>query len=288
MSIGRESGLAPGLYLVATPIGNARDITLRALDVLRDADVLAAEDTRSLRRLMEIHGLAPGGRTFLAYHDHNGAKMRPRLLAELAAGRSVAYASEAGTPLVADPGYQLVREAVAAGHAVTAAPGPSAALAALTVASLPTDRFLFAGFLPPAAAQRRRSLGELAPVPATLVFYESPRRLAAMLADAAATLGHDRPAAVCRELTKRFEECRRAPLGELAETMAATPVKGEVVVVVGRGRSETVSDSVLDEKLEAALGTMSVRDAADTVARETGAQRRHVYQMALRKERGER
>ncbi len=288
MSIGRESGLAPGLYLVATPIGNARDITLRALDVLRDADVLAAEDTRSLRRLMEIHGLAPGGRTFLAYHDHNGAKMRPRLLAELAAGRSVAYASEAGTPLVADPGYQLVREAVAAGHAVTAAPGPSAALAALTVAGLPTDRFLFAGFLPPAAAQRRRSLGELAPVPATLVFYESPRRLAAMLADAAATLGHDRPAAVCRELTKRFEECRRAPLGELAETMAATPVKGEVVVVVGRGRSETVSDSVLDEKLEAALGTMSVRDAADTVARETGAQRRHVYQMALRKERGER
>ncbi|WP_371060706.1 16S rRNA (cytidine(1402)-2'-O)-methyltransferase [Rhodosalinus sp. 5P4] len=286
--MGRESGLAPGLYLVATPIGNARDITLRALDVLRDADVLAAEDTRSLRRLMEIHGLAPGGRTFLAYHDHNGAKMRPRLLAELAAGRSVAYASEAGTPLVADPGYQLVREAVAAGHAVTAAPGPSAALAALTVASLPTDRFLFAGFLPPAAAQRRRSLGELAPVPATLVFYESPRRLAAMLADAAATLGHDRPAAVCRELTKRFEECRRAPLGELAETMAATPVKGEVVVVVGRGRSETVSDSVLDEKLEAALGTMSVRDAADTVARETGAQRRHVYQMALRKERGER
>lgn len=288
MSIGRESGLAPGLYLVATPIGNARDITLRALDVLRDADVLAAEDTRSLRRLMEIHGLAPGGRTFLAYHDHNGAKMRPRLLAELAAGRSVAYASEAGTPLVADPGYQLVREAVAAGHAVTAAPGPSAALAALTVASLPTDRFLFAGFLPPAAAQRRRSLGELAPVPATLVFYESPRRLAAMLADAAATLGHDRPAAVCRELTKRFEECRRAPLGELAETIAATPVKGEVVVVVGRGRSETVSDSVLDEKLEAALGTMSVRDAADTVARETGAQRRHVYQLALRKERGER
>ncbi len=288
MSIGRESGLAPGLYLVATPIGNARDITLRALDVLRDADVLAAEDTRSLRRLMEIHGLAPGGRTFLAYHDHNGAKMRPRLLAELAAGRSVAYASEAGTPLVADPGYQLVREAVAAGHAVTATPGPSAALAALTVAGLPTDRFLFAGFLPPAAAQRRRSLGELAPVPATLVFYESPRRLAAMLADAAATLGHDRPAAVCRELTKRFEECRRAPLGELAETMTATPVKGEVVVVVGRGRSETVSDSVLDEKLEAALGTMSMRDAADTVARETGAQRRHVYQMALRKERGER
>lgn len=288
MSIGRESGLAPGLYLVATPIGNARDITLRALDVLRDADVLAAEDTRSLRRLMEIHGLAPGGRTFLAYHDHNGAKMRPRLLAELAAGRSVAYASEAGTPLVADPGYQLVREAVAAGHAVTAAPGPSAALAALTVAGLPTDRFLFAGFLPPAAAQRRRSLGELAPVPATLVFYESPRRLAAMLADATATLGHDRPAAVCRELTKRFEECRRAPLGELAETIAATPVKGEVVVVVGRGRSETVSDSVLDEKLEAALGTMSVRDAADTVARETGAQRRHVYQLALRKERGER
>ncbi len=287
MSIGQESGLAPGLYLLATPIGNARDITLRALDILRDAEVLVAEDTRSLRRLMELHGLSPAGRPLLAYHDHNGAKMRPRLLAELAAGRSVACASEAGTPLVADPGYQLVREAVAAGHPVTAAPGPSAALAALTVAGLPTDRFLFAGFLPAAAGQRRRALEELAEVPATLVFYESPRRLAAMLSDAAATLGPGRPAAVCRELTKRFEECRRAPLGELAQALAAEPVKGEVVVLVGRGRSESVSDSALEAELEAALGTMSVRDAADAVARATGAPRRRVYQLALKKGRGE-
>jgi 16S rRNA (cytidine1402-2'-O)-methyltransferase len=201
--------LAAGLYVVATPIGAARDITLRALDILGTAEVLAAEDTRSLQRLMEIHGIRRAGRELLAYHDHNAAAQRPRLLAAVAAGRSVALVSDAGTPLVADPGFKLVAEAVAQGLPVWAAPGASALLAALAVAGLPTDRFLFAGFPPPKAGLRARMMGELAAVPATLVFYESPRRLAASLAAMAEALGPDRPAAVCRELTKRFEEVRR-------------------------------------------------------------------------------
>ena len=188
--------LDPGLWLVSTPIGAARDITLRALDVLGQAQVLAAEDTRSLRHLMQIHGISPGGRPVLAYHDHNGARMRPRLLAELAAGRSVAYASEAGTPLVADPGYQLVRAAVAAGHPVHAVPGASAVLAALAVAGLPTDRFAFMGFPPAQAGLRKTWLAEIAAIPATCVFYESPRRVARLLAEMAPVFGADRPAAV--------------------------------------------------------------------------------------------
>src|SRR6056297_1347568 len=194
--------LAPGLYLVATPIGAARDITLRALDILAGAEVIAAEDTRSLRRLMELHGIAPGQRPMIAYHDHNGPRARPRLLAALEAGKSVVYAAEAGTPMVADPGFDLVRAAVAGGHAVVSAPGPSAAITALTLSGLPTDRFLFAGFLPAAASRRKSALTELAGVPATLIFYESPRRVAAMLRDAAAVLGGTRRAAVCREITK--------------------------------------------------------------------------------------
>ena len=174
---------------MATPIGTARDITLRALDILAAADVLVAEDTRSLRRLMEIHGVKPGDRPLLAYHDHNGGRMRPRIMAELAAGKSVVYASEAGTPMIADPGYDLVRAARDEGFDVTSAPGPSAVITALTLAGLPTDRFLFAGFLPNAKSQRKSALTELAGVPATLVFYESPKRVAAMLRDAAEVLG---------------------------------------------------------------------------------------------------
>lgn len=277
-----KTALAPGLYLVATPIGNARDITLRALDILASADVLAAEDTRSLRRLLDLHGLAPGDRPLLSYHDHNGPKMRPRLLGLLAEGRSVAYASEAGTPLLADPGFDLARDASAAGHAVTAAPGASALLAALSLAGLPTDRFLFGGFLPNAQAARKAALAELAQVPATLVFYESPRRAQAMLEDAAEMLGASRPAALCRELTKRFEEVRQGSLMELAQGARDTPPKGEVVVVIGRGDSENVSESDVEAELRAALDRMSLKDAADAVARATGAKRRDVYQMALR------
>ena len=278
----QPQNLAGGLYFVATPIGNARDITLRALDVLASADVLAAEDTRSLRKLMEIHGLSVGDRPLLAYHDHNGAKMRPRLMAEIAAGKSVAYASEAGTPLISDPGFDLSRAAAEEGLPVHSLSGASAVLAALTMAGLPTDRFLFAGFLPNARGQRKSALKALAGVQATLVFYESPKRTAAMLADAAEVLGADRPAAMCRELTKRYEECKRGPLAQLAGEIGAGPVKGEVVIVIGRGEAEAVSETVMTQMLKDALKSMSVRDAADLVAEGTGAPRRQVYQMALK------
>ncbi len=273
-------GLAAGLYLIATPIGTARDITLRALDLLAHADVLVAEDTRSLRRLMDIHGIAVGDRPLLAYHDHNGDRMRPRLMADMAAGRAVLYASEAGTPMISDPGYDLARAARDNGHAVISAPGASAVITALTLAGLPTDRFLFAGFLPATAQARRSALEDLRMVPATLVFYESPARVAAMLDDAARVLG-PREAALCRELTKKFEEIRRGPLPDLAQTCRERPPKGEIVIVVDRGRSEKISDSDLDQRLKTAMQALSLRDAADLVAVETGMARRQVYQRAL-------
>lgn len=271
----------PGLYLVSVPIGTARDITLRALDILATADVLAAEDTRSLRRLMEIHGIALGDRPLLSYHDHNGARMRPRILAELEAEKVVAYASEAGTPLVADPGYALARAARDAGYAVTAAPGPTAAIAALTLSGLPSDRFLFAGFLPPGGGKRKAALQDLGGVAATLILYESPKRVAAMLAEAASVLGGDRPAALCRELTKKFEEVRRGTLAELADGCVEDPPRGEIVVLIGEGDSTNVSLSDLDSTLRDALTTMSVRDAADHATAVLGAKRRDAYQRAL-------
>lgn len=278
---GAAGPLPPGLHLVATPIGAARDITLRALDILAAADVLAAEDTRRARKLLDIHGVRLGGRLILPYHDHNGAAQRPRLLAALAEGRSVALVSDAGTPLVADPGYRLVVEAVAAGHPVFAAPGPSAVLAALSVAGLPTDRFLFAGFAPPREAARRRALAELAAVPATLVFYESPRRLAEALTSMAEVFG-DRPAAVCRELTKRFEETRRGTLAALAAAYAGAPEpKGEIVVVVGPPAPAEVTEDRLDAALAAALARLSVKDAAAEVAEALDLPRRRVYARAL-------
>ncbi|MGI3211595.1 16S rRNA (cytidine(1402)-2'-O)-methyltransferase [Roseovarius tibetensis] len=273
--------LAAGLYLIATPIGAARDITLRALDILAAADVLVAEDTRSLRRLMDIHGVRVGDRPLWPYHDHNGARMRPRIMAALAEGKSVVYASEAGTPMVADPGFDLGRAAVAEGHGLISAPGPSAAITALTLSGLPTDRFLFIGFLPNTSAKRKQVLSELAEVPATLVVYESPKRIDAMLRDATGILGADRPAALCRELTKKFEEVRRGTLAELAEGCAVTPPKGEIVVVLGRGESENVKEVDLDRSLQDALTDLSVRDAADQVAARLRLPRRRVYQRAL-------
>ena len=278
--------LPGGLYLVSVPIGAARDITLRALDILASAEVLAAEDTRSLRRLMEIHGIALGDRPLLAYHDHNGARVRPRILAELEAGRSVAYASEAGTPLVADPGFTLARAARDAGHAVTAAPGAVAAVVALTLSGLPSDRFLFAGFLPNASGKRKTAMQGLAAVPATLIFYESPKRVAAMLRDAAEVLGAERPAALCRELTKRFEEVRRGTLAELAAGCEADAPRGEIVVLIGEGDSSNVSLADLDTVLREALESMSVRDAADHAVATLGAKRRDAYQRALDMDRG--
>ncbi|WP_146345957.1 16S rRNA (cytidine(1402)-2'-O)-methyltransferase [Falsiphaeobacter marinintestinus] len=273
--------LSPGLYFVGTPIGTARDITLRALDVLASADVIAAEDTRSLRRLMDIHAVPLNGRRVLSYHDHSGAGSRARLLEALAEGKSVAYASEAGMPLIADPGFDLSRAAAEAGFTVTSAPGPSAVLVALTLAGLPTDSFFFAGFLPNAKSARRTRLEELRGVPGTLVFYESPKRIGASLSDMAAVLGDDRQAAMCRELTKKFEEVRRDTLGELASALATEKLKGEIVVLVDRGRSPSVSDSDLESDLRQAMETQSVRDAADLVARMHGLPRRTVYQLAL-------
>ncbi len=270
-----------GLHFVATPIGAARDITLRALDILAGADVLAAEDTRTLRHLMEIHGVSLGDRPLVAYHDHNGEAVRPRLLRALEEGRSVAYASEAGTPLVADPGYQLARAAIAAGHPVLAAPGPSAVLAALTVSGLPTDRFLFAGFPPAGAGDRARFLAEIAPVPATLVLYESPKRISRLLGELAQALGGERQAAVCRELTKRFEEVSRGSLADLAAQFEDRDVKGEIVVVIDRGTAAVATKSDIEAALRLALRGASVRDAAAEVAEAFGLPRKEVYRMAL-------
>ena len=271
----------PGLHLLATPIGAARDITLRALDVLAGADVLAAEDTRTLRHLMEIHGIAVNGRPLIAYHDHNGQVVRPRLLRALKEGRSVAYAPEAGTPLIADPGFQLARAAIAEGLAVLAAPGPSAVLAALTVSGLPSDRFLFAGFPPTGAGDRARFLAELGQVPATLILYESPKRINRLLTEMAETFGKERAAAVCRELTKRFEDVSRGTLGELAEAFAGRTVKGEIVVLVDRPGDRVVDAESIRAALRDALGHGSVKDAAARVAAALNLPRRDVYRMAL-------
>ncbi|NCO21944.1 MAG: 16S rRNA (cytidine(1402)-2'-O)-methyltransferase [Rhodobacterales bacterium] len=278
--------LAPGLHFVATPIGTARDITLRALDVLASADVIAAEDTRTTRHLMDLHGVALGDRRLVSYHDHNGAAVRPGLLAMMAAGKSVAYASDAGTPLVADPGFALARDAIAAGIAVTGAPGPSAVMAALMIAGLPTDRFMFAGFLPPTQSARRKVLCELGPIPATLVFFESAKRLLPTLRDIGAMLGAERQIAVCRELTKRFEEVRRGSAGEVAEHYVKTPPKGEVVILIDRSHARASAEE-MQAALRTALAHQSVKDAARTVSDALGLARRDVYQAALNMEKDE-
>ena len=277
----KQQNLAPGLYLIATPIGTARDITLRTLDILASADVIAAEDTRSLRKLLDIHGISLADRPLVAYHDHNGDRVRPRLIQALEDGKSVVYASEAGTPMVADPGYDLARAAVAEGHKLISAPGPSAAITALTLAGLPTDHFFFAGFLPNASGRRKTALQEVAQVPGTLIFYESPKRIAAMLRDAALVLGGDRRAAVCRELTKKFEEVLRGTLDDLATICADRTLKGEIVVVIDRAGLPNVDEADLDSALRDALQGLSVRDAADKVSTELGLKRRQVYQRAL-------
>jgi len=278
----RTVELVPGLHLVSTPIGSARDITLRALDVLASADVLVAEDTRSLRHLLQLHGVPVGGRPLWSYHDHSGPAARARVVEAVGAGRSVAYAAEAGTPMVSDPGFALARAVRAAGGDVTAAPGPAAAIAALTLAGLPTDRFAFLGFLPPRRAARRRALAPFATLPATLVLYEAPGRVGGLLGDLSDTLGATREAALCRELTKRFEEVIRAPLGELAAEVAGAPPRGECVVLVGPPVEAAAPEAeTLRAALRTALAEGSVRDAASTVAARFGLPRREVYALAL-------
>jgi 16S rRNA (cytidine1402-2'-O)-methyltransferase len=271
--------LPGGLYPVATPIGNLRDITLRALEVLAGADVIACEDTRVTRKLLEHYGIST---PMLAYHEHNAAAARPKLLAKLTAGESIALVSDAGTPLVSDPGYKLVRAAQEAGHTVTAVPGASATLAALNVAGLPTDRFFFEGFLPPKAGQRRARLAELARIPATLILFETGPRLADALADLATELG-PREAAICRELTKFHEEVRRGDLATLAADYARMDEpRGEIVVVIAPPPAEEKPDAQqVDDLIRNALKRVSMKDAVGEVAMATGLPRRDIYQRAL-------
>ena len=272
--------LQPGLYLVATPIGNLGDISLRALSVLARADLIAAEDTRHSKKLLSHFGLRG---EVTPYHEHNAEKERPRLIARLRAEQSVALISDAGTPLISDPGYKLVQAAIAEGVPVTPIPGPSAILTALVVSGLPTDRFFFEGFLPPRSGARRARLAELAQIPGTLMLFEGPHRLPEMLADAAAVLG-ERPAVVARELTKLFETVRRGPLPQLAQEFAKEgPPKGEIVVLIGEAaeRQGEEVDAEVDEKLATALRRHSIKDAAALVADETGRPKREVYARAL-------
>lgn len=276
-----KSVLPPGLWFVGVPIGTARDITLRALDVLASADVLAAEDSRSLRKLMDIHGIPLAGRRIRVLHEHSKPDAVSKLIEMAQMGQSVAYASEAGMPAIADPGFELARAAHAAGVAVDAAPGPTAVVTALTLAGLPTDAFHFAGFLPTGKSARRAALKTLSDVKATLVLYESPKRVAALLSDAADVLGSDRDAALCRELTKKFQEVQRSSLGALSAHCASNPPRGEIVVLIGRGDSENVSQKLVDDALSSALNDMSVKDAVAAVTEAFGLSRRDVYQRAL-------
>ncbi len=270
--------LKPGLYVVATPIGNLGDISLRALATLAAADIVACEDTRVTSVLFRHYGIAT---RLMPYHDHNGAEQRPKLMAALAEGKIVALVSDAGTPLISDPGYRLVAEVQAAGFDVVPIPGASALLAGLVVAGLPTDAFLFAGFLPPKTVARKKRLVELSSVPATLVFYESPQRLAPSLRDMSEELGR-RDAVVARELTKTFEQVRRGALADLAVAYATEdPPKGEVVVIVSPPEEEATSAIEADRVLIDLMTEKSVSAAAAEAAEITGLPRRELYQRAL-------
>ncbi len=269
---------APGLYLVATPIGNLGDITLRALETLAGVDIIACEDTRITRRLLERFSISA---TLKQYHEHNAEQARPKILEALANGSSIALVSDAGTPLISDPGFKLVREVSAAGFPVIALPGPSSVLTALSVAALPTDRFFFEGFLPSKQHARRARLNELARIDATLVMFESGARVQDSLHDLADIMG-ERDAAICRELTKLHEEVRRAPLAELAAMSGALETRGEFVLVVGPPAADTgMDDATLDNLLRAALEKGTVKDAVAQAVDASGRAKREVYARAL-------
>jgi len=277
---GKSGNLAPGLYVTATPIGNAQDVTLRALKVLKECDLIAAEDTRVTLKLLGIHGIA---RPLSAYNDHNAARERPKLLARLRQGARIALVSDAGTPLISDPGFKLVREAVQEGLPVHAIPGASAVMTGLALAGLPTDRFLFAGFLPARSGERKTALAELKDARATLVFFESAQRLADSLADMAEMFGL-RTVAVARELTKLHEEVRRGLLTELAAHYARQGApKGEVTVIVSPPHAVAADTGRIDAALDKALEFMPVRAAVDLVAEMLEAPRKLVYDLALKK-----
>ena len=273
--------LDAGLYLVATPLGSARDITLRALDVLASADILVAEDTRNTRKLLDIHDISLGKRQISAYHEHSTASRRSQFLSHIADGHSVAYVSDAGTPLIADPGYQLVKAARLAKLAVFSVPGPAACIAALSVAGLPTDQFHFVGFLPPQPAGRQKHLKGLMLLSATVVIYESPKRLNGLLADIMTIGGSSRQVAVCRELTKRFEDVQIGQVKELIDFYERKPAKGEIVVLVAADKEVKVDELKIKNALRSAMQTLRVKDAADTVAGAYGQPRRDIYQIAL-------
>ena len=273
--------LSPGLYFVSTPIGSARDITLRALDILANADVLAAEDTRTLKKLLDIHGIYLNNRSLISYHDHNGSKARPKLLAYLENGKSVAYASEAGTPLIADPGFSLLSEVLSLENNVTSAPGPCALIAALTVSGLPTDKFYFEGFLPNNKSQRESKFHGLKPYRGTLIFYESAKRLTDTLVKAAEVFGVDRQGVVCRELTKKFEDIKRGSLKELSEFYCDTNIKGEVVLLISGAGNPDIDWVEIEQNLKDALKSLSLKDSAEAVALAFNVPRREVYQLAL-------
>ncbi|MFM8498663.1 MAG: 16S rRNA (cytidine(1402)-2'-O)-methyltransferase [Chakrabartia sp.] len=269
--------LAPGLYIVATPIGNLGDLSPRAAAILTAANLIAVEDSRVTAKLLQHIGIK---RPMLPYHDHNADKVRPGLIARMAT-EAIALVSDAGTPLISDPGYKLVRDARAAGHNIVTIPGPSAVIAALTLSGLPTDRFLFAGFLPPKAKARADMLAEFKALRATLVFYETGPRLSAMLADVAAVLGN-REAAVAREITKAYEECVTGNLEALSARYADAPPKGEIVVIVGPpGEAEAASADDIEAALQEAMKTVSPAQAAGAVARALGADRKALYARAL-------
>jgi 16S rRNA (cytidine1402-2'-O)-methyltransferase len=270
--------LAAGLYVVATPIGNLGDITLRALETLAAADLIACEDSRVTRKLCERYQLSA---PLTPYHDHNAATARPQILRRLAAGQAVALVSDAGTPLVSDPGYKLVRAAQADGHPVIAVPGASAVLAALTVAGLPTDRFFFGGFLPSKPSARDKRIAEFATLPATVVLFEAGSRIADTLGLLAQRLGR-RDVAICRELTKLHEDVRRGDLSDLAEHWASDgEVRGEFVIVIAPAEEAAPLDEEVDGMLRRALAGASVKEAVAAVAAATGQSRRHIYQRAL-------
>jgi 16S rRNA (cytidine1402-2'-O)-methyltransferase len=269
----------PGLYLVATPIGHLGDITLRALETLAGVDIIACEDTRITRRLTERYAISA---ELKQYHEHNAAMARPKILEKLAQGASIALVSDAGTPLISDPGFKLVREVCAAGHSVIAVPGASSVLTALAVAALPTDRFFFEGFLPPKQGARRTRLSELSRIDATLVMFESGNRVQDTLADLADIMG-GRDAAICRELTKLHEEIKRAPISELADAAGTLETRGEFVLVIGPPPADAgaMTQHDLDDLLRAALAQGSVKDSVAHAVELSGRPRREVYARAL-------
>lgn len=274
-----DKAIEAALYIVATPIGNLGDITLRALNVLQNADAIACEDTRVTGKLLKHFGIKT---KMIAYHEHNAEKQSPHIMTMLGEGKSVALVSDAGTPLVSDPGYRLIKDAIAHDQKVVPLPGASAPITALSAAGLPNDAFLFAGFLPPKQSARRTRLEVWAETPATLIFFESPRRIAATLQDAAHVLGGSRQAVVARELTKLFETFRRASLDELAASFAEEPTpKGEIVLLIEPAKPRDVDIESIDDQLLELLHTLRVKDASEQLSRETGLPKRDLYQRAL-------